>query len=127
MPVMAVVGGQEKRLLGLEKLSGDPLRRPLERRGVEPDPVSSSILLLCAFFSNGPLFVSNGSGFSGSCSGVGFCFLIFSLAFSAALRALSLLSFISLQGSMLTRNPGLLVSWDGLGSPSILMDNFVGS
>lgn len=118
-----MVGGQEKRLLGLEKLPGDPASLLLERSGVSPDPPLDSGIFLCAFIS-GPHFVSNGSGFNGSCS-VGFCFTILSLAFSAALRAFSLLSFISLQGLMPTRNPCLLVIGDGPGSLSILMDNFL--
>lgn len=94
-----LVGEPESRLLGLENLPGDPASLPIEMIGVEPDPVLAGFL---SGFINGPRFVSNGSGFSDSCSRAGFCFISLSLALSAASRALSLLSFISFHGSMLT-------------------------
>lgn len=115
-----LVGETENRLLGLENLPGDPVSFPIEMRGVDPDPVVAKFL---SGFINGPHLVSNGSGLSESCSGTGFCFISLSLAFSAASRAFSLLSFISFHGSMLTRKPCFL---GGSGFSSILIDKAAG-
>ncbi|KAF4370238.1 hypothetical protein F8388_007379 [Cannabis sativa] len=117
-----VDGGQENLLLGLENLPGDPPSLPLETRGVKPDAESGTFICL---FISGPHFVSDGSGFNGPCSIIGFCFTILSRALSAALKAFSLLSFISFQGLIPTRKPCLLAKRDVSGSPSILMDRFL--
>lgn len=103
-----IVDEPENRLLGLGNLPGDPGIHPLDIRGVKPDPAVAVFLSV-----SGPHFVSNGSGFSGSSSVGGFCFTILSLAFSAAISAFSLLNFISLHGSMLTRKPCFTVEVDG--------------
>ncbi|KAM1018277.1 hypothetical protein EV1_039407 [Malus domestica] len=89
-----MVGEPENRLLGLQNFPpGDPGIPPLDIRGVKPDPAVAA-LLLCVLIIGGPHLVSNGSG---------------SNPFSAAINAFSLLNFISLHGSILTRKPCFLV------------------
>ncbi|KAM1124426.1 hypothetical protein ACFX2B_039355 [Malus domestica] len=84
----------ENRLLGLQNFPpGDPGIHPLDIRGVKPDPAVAA-LLLCVLIIGGPHLVSNGSGTN---------------PFSAAINAFSLLNFISLHGSILTRKPCFLV------------------
>ncbi|XWS76734.1 hypothetical protein CRYUN_Cryun01aG0203200 [Craigia yunnanensis] len=112
-----IVGEPENRRLGLESL-------PLEMSGVVAVP---ELAIFLSGFIRGPRFVSSGSGFSGSSSTVGFCFISLSLAFSAARRAFSPLRFNSFHGSMFTWKPCfLLVKVEASGSPSILMDNLDG-
>lgn len=118
-----MVGDPENRLLGLEKLPGEAGCLPFKMRGVAPVPALDKFL---SVFVSGPDLVSRGSGFNESCSTVGFCFMSLSLAFSAAIRAFSLLNFTSFHGSMLTRKPCFLEDVDGSGSLSILMDNLGG-
>lgn len=97
-----IVGEPENRRLGLENLPGEPGTLPLETTGVVVVAVPESAMFLSVSI-RGPRFVSSGSGFNGSTSTAGFCFISsLSLAFSAATRAFSLLSFISFHGSMLT-------------------------
>ncbi|KAM2601631.1 hypothetical protein COP2_040975 [Malus domestica] len=89
-----MVGEPENRLLGLQNFPpGDPGIPPLDIRGVKPDPAVAA-LLLCVLIIGGPHLVSNGSG---------------SNPFSAAINAFSMLNFISLHGSILTRKPCFLV------------------
>lgn len=115
-----MIGELENLLLGLENRPGDPGTLPMEIRGVTPDPAPATFLFE---FNNGPLLVSEGSGFSESRPTTGSFFISLSLAFSAANIALSLLMLINFHGSMLARNACFLVKVRGSGSPSILMDN----
>ena len=94
-----IVGEPENRRLGLENLPGEPGTLSLEMRGVVAVP---ELAIFLSGFISGPRFVSSGSGFNGSSSTAGFCFISLSLALSAARRAFSLLRFISFHGSMLT-------------------------
>lgn len=111
----------ENLLLGLENLPpGDSVSLPFAIKDVEP---KSSVSIFLYVFINGPHFVSNGRGFNELCSPIGFSLIIFSLAFSAASWAFSLVNFMSFHGLMLTWNFFVLIKGEGSVSPSILIDN----
>lgn len=114
------VGVPENLLLGLESIPGDPVTLPFAIKVGEPDPSLSMFLFA---IPKGPLFVSTGSGFNELCSPIGFSLTSLSLAFSAAIKAFSLVNFISFHGLMLTWNFCFLFKREGSVSPSILIDN----
>jgi len=114
----------EKRLLGLERLPSDTGTLPSEISGVEPD---STLITFLFWFINGPHLVSDGRGLNEFGCSTGFCFIILSLAFSAASTAFSLLNLISFHGLMLARKPCFLVKLEDSGSPlSIFIDRLAG-
>ena len=118
-----MVGDPEKRLRGLENVLGEPGCLTFDMRGVELVP---GLDILLSMFTSGPRLVSSGSGFNESISTSDFCFMSFSLAFSTAIKAFSLLKFISFHGSIFTWKPCLLGKLDSSGSLSILIDNLGG-